>query len=410
MKRARLVFALLAVITLVVVAILASHSQEPVYQGKRLSVWLQDYGDGGSSVGAPVTDEAIRQMGTNAIPWLLKLLHSKDSNLKVALTRLLGKQSVIQFRFTFASAHYGRACRAFKALGPTAKAAVPPLIELLDNQEAGDFAAVGDFAAWSLAAIGPESVQPLIPALADGNPVVRARAADALGRIGPSAESAVGALVKCLKDSDSYTRTRAADALGEINRQPSFVVPAVVESLSDANAGVRFWAAESLGKFGARATIAITPLLDHLEDPSRDVILSVARALDKIAPQTVARKAVPVLVRNLRNESPDIRYGSAFCLGEIRQAHAVAVPALMSALDDPNPRVRMCAASALGEFATDAKAALPKLLGSLNDLDYDVRDHATNALKKIDSGAARPSAVQSATPTSSSKASAVRHP
>ena len=65
--------------------------REPVYRGKPLSVWLQRYIQGGSYIGfwpEPEADEAIRQIGTNAIPTLLLMLREHDSKLKLALLRL----------------------------------------------------------------------------------------------------------------------------------------------------------------------------------------------------------------------------------------------------------------------------------------------------------------------------------
>ena len=62
--------------------------REPVYQGKSLSFWLQGYIQGGSYIGVwpePEVDEAVRQIGTNAIPALLHMLRAHDSKLKLAL-------------------------------------------------------------------------------------------------------------------------------------------------------------------------------------------------------------------------------------------------------------------------------------------------------------------------------------
>ena len=59
--------------------------REPVYKGKRLSVWLEHYGPGWAGCPedlkteeARQIEEAVRQIGTNAIPTLLHMLRKKD--------------------------------------------------------------------------------------------------------------------------------------------------------------------------------------------------------------------------------------------------------------------------------------------------------------------------------------------
>ena len=59
--------------------------REPVCEGKRLSFWLRSYSSDGDS---PVADEALRTIGTNAIPALLAMLQAKDSTLKMKLVAL----------------------------------------------------------------------------------------------------------------------------------------------------------------------------------------------------------------------------------------------------------------------------------------------------------------------------------
>ena len=66
----------------------AARSREPVYQGKPLSFWLEQY-SGQISGGAFIPNRtkavreqaatAIRHIGTNAIPWLLALAAVEDS-------------------------------------------------------------------------------------------------------------------------------------------------------------------------------------------------------------------------------------------------------------------------------------------------------------------------------------------
>jgi HEAT repeat protein len=77
-------------------------------------------------------------------------------------------------------------------------------------------------AARELAEIGPAAqaaVPYLVEALQDEDSAVKSSAAQALGEIGPAAEPAVPSLSKALKDADPGVRASAKDALARIRGQ-----------------------------------------------------------------------------------------------------------------------------------------------------------------------------------------------
>jgi len=81
-------------------------SREPSYEGKPLSAWLLEYDKFDeayepSAPPQPWPHDAVRHMGTNAIPWLLKSLRKKDSRLEMAMMKLAKQQSI--FKKTIAS-------------------------------------------------------------------------------------------------------------------------------------------------------------------------------------------------------------------------------------------------------------------------------------------------------------------
>jgi len=93
-------------------AIVELGSYEPIAQGKPLSVWLEDLPFGQPIEGRQRAQEAVREMGTNALPALLARLSSKDLPIKLKLIELLGKQSFLKLHFKTAYdrrllAHYG---------------------------------------------------------------------------------------------------------------------------------------------------------------------------------------------------------------------------------------------------------------------------------------------------------------
>jgi hypothetical protein len=87
MKRVRIPIAIaFAVLVGVIGWQLVKPSDEPSYKGKTLSAWLRSYEYIARSHSAGVAEEseldeireAIRHIGTNAIPTLLRLVRAKD--------------------------------------------------------------------------------------------------------------------------------------------------------------------------------------------------------------------------------------------------------------------------------------------------------------------------------------------
>src|SRR5580765_5160147 len=110
---------------------------EPVYQGKRLAKWLEGYVHDPKD-NRPVTeqpqwqqaDAAVRGLGTNALPTLLRMLRAKDSSFMFTVIRLASKQRLFKIRYTFAAELNERASSAFGSLKENASESVPTLIEI----------------------------------------------------------------------------------------------------------------------------------------------------------------------------------------------------------------------------------------------------------------------------------------
>jgi hypothetical protein len=183
--------------------------REALYQGKGLSVWLKQYydalenpespmtcgatyaGTGGGEASAKQAQAAILEIGTNALPVLLRMAEAHDSALKqkwmVLYYRFQGAGyipwSLVRFSPRGAEVFQGMAALGFYTLGSSAKPAVPALTRLLG----------------------------------DNNPDVRASIARALRFMGDVAQDAVATLLKCLRDKDADTRLAAAEALKRID-------------------------------------------------------------------------------------------------------------------------------------------------------------------------------------------------
>jgi hypothetical protein len=115
-----------------------SHSRaEPVYDGKRLSVWLDelcalDYDKRTSLTTAPAL--ALRAIGTNAIPWLLSEMRRSRNQIATEVNSVLRRQRLTNFRLPDGTEPWERAALGFWALGPLAEPAIPDLMTLLEER------------------------------------------------------------------------------------------------------------------------------------------------------------------------------------------------------------------------------------------------------------------------------------
>ena len=104
-------------------------------------------------------------------------------------------------------------------MGPSAKAAIPALLESRKDPDAG----VRLAAACALPRVDPDQAKDVIPDLTTGLKAqewwVRAGAARALGTIGSNAKTAAPALIECLNDPVKPVRKESANALKKIDPQ-----------------------------------------------------------------------------------------------------------------------------------------------------------------------------------------------
>ncbi len=234
------------------------HNSEPVYEGKRLSAWVMGK--------EPRAEEAIRRIGTNSIPTLLRMLSARDSALKLKLLALANKQRLIKIHVVSAAEQNMNAALAFHALRNDAKGAVPALMKIYGKQ------------------YSPESQFSVVVAL---------------GYIGPDAKSAFPLLVRAKFDNEHSTNQsrlaisrHAEQALSEILMPTTDCASLMTDTLSDPDPRMRRFAASTLLEFGARSKPAIPKLIELLKDPDSATRKEAAMATRRIDPDvTGPRKA-----------------------------------------------------------------------------------------------------------------------
>jgi HEAT repeat protein len=244
-----------------------------VYQGKRLSSWLQAYRLHGVAgvetwqvrTEQQMADEAVRKAGTNALPTLLRMLRAKDSALKVKLVGLAQRQHFVRIRYTPAEELNYQASCAFGVLRAKGQNAVPALMEIADKHISHD-------SRWYAIA--------------------------ALAFIDPPAKEVIPSLSGWATNADSRVRLYAVHALGEIRAERDRVVPVLTNALRDPDNQVVIDAAAALGKFGPNAKLAVPALVEFLNAPSVNrpydaySRLFATNALKAIDPEAAAKMGV----------------------------------------------------------------------------------------------------------------------
>jgi tetratricopeptide (TPR) repeat protein len=122
-----------------IAASLGIYSREPSYQGKSLSYWLSRARRSGALAYDQKNPEAaqcrtaIRTIGTNAIPPLLRILRTKDSALKRAAIDLMERQHYINLPIQSFEEQKEQAEVGLYLLGELATNAIPALIEIMEH-------------------------------------------------------------------------------------------------------------------------------------------------------------------------------------------------------------------------------------------------------------------------------------
>src|SRR5436190_223801 len=235
-KKRRILLVALLVVVVGGIILLFLRSREPLYQAKPLSYWLAAYDSGNYNLSHPKgpppptrdqAAEAVRQMGTQALPILLRMLQKPNSKLEEKFWSISQKQHFIKISYTVPNRHF-KGVDALIALGSSASNAVPALIVIFDKNPA---------------------------------PFPQQAVPDIIGWIGPAAREAIPAMLRGTTHTNEVVRNNAIAALGKIHAEPTLVVSGLIKCLSDSNSRVRAHAAYTLGTFGKAAQPAVPALL-----------------------------------------------------------------------------------------------------------------------------------------------------
>ncbi|MCI0627625.1 MAG: HEAT repeat domain-containing protein [Acidobacteria bacterium] len=267
---------------------------DPVYNGKRLSIWLRTFNN--PQPGNPEYTKAVaavRAADTKCLPLLLKTLRAKDSAVWTKLVNLARKQHFIKINYDNANTRRDRAIHAFGILGSRADPAIPVLLEMIQQplDDSAQFPHWYDpqyWAGYALAQIGRTAARPLAELLPKPDYILRHRVLNLLNfRFRPEdAQPAIPGLMRCLVESkETEFRNRAAHCIQLIARTDcDALVQMNIARLRDPNRFARRDAAYQLGQLGQAATNAIPALMEALADTDIRVRAEAGFILSSIGP------------------------------------------------------------------------------------------------------------------------------
>jgi HEAT repeat protein len=224
----------------------------------------------------------------------------------------------------------------------------------------------------------PDASRAALPALNDGDEIVRATAAGSVVFLPPA--EAAAALLPLLGDRSPFVRKEAAYALGTVG-DPS-ATPKLIGLLNDKDLEVRSAAAIALGRIGdAAAVVPLTAILQ--KKPTEDTEFlrrSAARSIGQIAEFVYTGRVPEVVPQNYLPE----RYKIISPVETDRTRQFAPAGNLLLKVFQNNSEsddTRREAAFALG--ALRYRPAEPQLTASLNSDDRALAEIAREALLKL---------------------------
>lgn len=206
----------MVVVILVMFAIL-NRSDEPMYQGRALSGWLSIYASHGDDVESSSemteAENAVRNIGTNAIPYLLSWVRYESPIWRDKLRRRFTDSPSIQ-NLIEGSAHRkaGNSIHGFKIVGTNAVSAVPELTVLMCDTNSP---MASKRAVLALSGLGVEGFEALASVLSDPQKPNRFRIIWSLrnSAFQVGTNKCLPPLIKALSDQDRLVRISATNVL-----------------------------------------------------------------------------------------------------------------------------------------------------------------------------------------------------
>lgn len=311
-------------VLVLVLFIRRSNPHWPTYEGKSAKEWSLQALISPDAAARAKGAEALRGMGSNAVPELAMLLEQRDSAVQTGLwkfgaklPRVLRVGLLRNFKPPDAGTTRRAAAHGLALLGPDARAALPALGRVLQS---GDIELLFD-AGGALANLGVDALPILINTLAHTNPTVHVCALRALAANGTNAQAALPLFMKDLRDPNPSIRAAAAEALTALGK---IALPPMLAAVEGETGPTRRLAAQVLGQISPPRPVAVPILLKMLEDPEAASRRQAIETLSRIYART--NTAINAITRALQDEDESVRAAATGALQRLAPAKPATAP------------------------------------------------------------------------------------
>lgn len=293
-----------AIAILLAIMLLNQRKAEPYYLGRSLSYWLKISSTNHDTDQVDQAQEALNTIGTNAIPFLLRLLRSKDSSLNATIGKLIEKQHLVDISFSSSEENHELAEFGFHVLRERASNSVTSLIHIY-REDISITSQRSTLAA--LNAIGGAAVEAapvFAEASTNSDTTMRARALVWLIAFHPDRDSVYSTIFRGLNDPAPMVRLYVVRSL-ERNRVKGLAAPLLKTALKDTDLMVRRYAIKALKQTDEDVGIIAIELEKALADPNDWIRLDVIDTLSTLG--SLSPSARNVLSNLLMNSDKEVR-------------------------------------------------------------------------------------------------------
>lgn len=256
-------------------ALVSSRAKEPIYQKRRLSEWVSDFNRGDKEYAA--ASGAVRAMGTNALPGLLRLLRHPPEPWLNRWIPWLNRQPFFKIAPRPGGPYPDQVVSAFIVLGTNVTFVLPQLNEIFLRSTNGIYASE----VMTLAT--PVQSLPYLAAALQQPALVRSNAAVSLRNLGNYLASAIPLLLACLVDPDGGVRRSARASLDGMARDTGSYASALIAALNHADSRIRLGAVNELA-LRSRGPLVREALQKSLADSNPEVRKAAEEVMQTVKP------------------------------------------------------------------------------------------------------------------------------
>lgn len=328
---------------------------------------------------------ALTQIGPeaeSAIPALVQSLIDSEENVRVYATEALvklGKPSVPPLINALNTDNIELRKSIVHTLGKLGTDGAKHLLPVLDDKENGVRLAAIDAIA-TLGQDGQLATNKLIAILNNPDIQIRKSVVLALAKIEVKTERVIMELTRSLREEEhKEVQLALMQALGSIGPQAESAVPVLVSRLREKDLELRLAALDALAEFKEAAKSAIPILVKLLGDTESELSNAASNTLSRIG-----KPSVDPLLAALSSKDKSVRKYAARSLGHLEPDAKVILPALLTLFDDEEPEVCVAALQAVANYGPVAASVIPKLEEMIKDESKkEISEQAKLTLEKV---------------------------